>query len=84
MLEFFDVKQFATPYATQEEALETIKAEDLWAENTDSVAEYRTASTYLVRAVTDSNDSTSRHVLRSTKYTRSSNPSRKCPASPGR
>lgn len=38
----------------KEEALDTKKVEDLWKENADSVKDYRTAATYLVRQIKDS------------------------------
>lgn len=41
-------------YPLTEEALDTKKAEDLWAENKDSVAEYQAATTYDVRKIKNS------------------------------
>lgn len=38
----------------KEEALDTVKVEDLWKDSADSVKEYRTAATYLVRPIKDS------------------------------
>ena len=43
-----------TRYPLKEEALATQNAEDLWAENKDSAAEYRGSTTYEVRKVKDS------------------------------
>jgi hypothetical protein len=39
----------------KEDALDTKSAEDLWSENADSAAEYRTAAQYLVRPIKGSN-----------------------------